>query len=107
MVLSSVVGLYITEIKLFHYINLSVNDWEVTKEKKKRFIYPKNIKISKMVTEISIPKEEYEELQFYKKLVENKLTEDVSEEELRLIEEARKEASINKKEFLTKAKKLL
>ena len=56
---------------------------------------------------ISIPKEEYDELIFFKKLVENNLTEDVTEEELTLIEEARKEKSINKKEFFNKVKKLL
>lgn len=56
---------------------------------------------------VSIPKEEYDELIFFKKLVENNLTEDVAEEELKLIEEARKEKSMSKKNFLNKAKKLL
>jgi len=53
----------------------------------------------------SIPKEEYEELIFFKKLVENNLTEDIAAVELRLIEETRKEKSLSKKEFLSKAKK--
>lgn len=44
---------------------------------------------------VSIPKEEYEELIFFKKLVENNLTEDIASEELRLIEEARKEKSLS------------
>ena len=56
---------------------------------------------------ISIPKEKYEELVFFKKLVENNLTEDIAEEEMKLIEEARKEKSMSKKEFLGKARKLL
>ena len=56
---------------------------------------------------VSIPKEEYEELVFFKKLVENNLTEDIAEEEMKLIEEARKEKSMSKEEFLKKAKKLL
>ena len=56
---------------------------------------------------VSIPKEEYEELVFFKKLVENNITEDIAEEEMKLIEEARKEKSMSKEEFLKKAKKLL
>ena len=55
-------------------------------------------------TTINIPKEEYDELIFFKKLVENNLTEDIGAEELRLIEEARKEKSMSKEEFLQKVK---
>ncbi|MBI2129785.1 hypothetical protein HYX19_04745 [Candidatus Woesearchaeota archaeon] len=60
-----------------------------------------------MEATICVPREEYVELQFYKKLVENNLTEDVSGEELQLIEEARTEKSMSKKDFLDKAKKLI
>jgi len=63
--------------------------------------------MAKNTPTISIPKEEYKELLFFKKLVENNLTEDIAAEELRLIEEARKEKSLSKEEFLRKAKKLL
>ena len=63
--------------------------------------------MAKNTPTICIPNEEYEELIFYKKLVENNLTEDIAAEELRLIEEARKEKSLSKEEFLSKANKLL
>ncbi|GAI26214.1 unnamed protein product [marine sediment metagenome] len=63
--------------------------------------------MAKNTPTVCIPKEEYEELIFFKKLVENNLTEDIAAEELRLIEEARKEKSLSKEEFLGKAKKLL
>ncbi len=65
------------------------------------------MKMTKNSPTVSIPKEEYEELIFFKKLVENNLTEDIASEELRLIEEARKEKSLSKEEFLRKAKKLV
>ena len=60
----------------------------------------------KKITTVSIPKEEYEELIFFKKLVENNLTGDIASEELRLIEEALKEKSLSIEEFLSKVKKL-
>ena len=44
---------------------------------------------------------------YQRRNIENNLTEDVAEEELKLIEEARKEKSISKEEFLDKAKKLV
>lgn len=56
---------------------------------------------------VSISEKEYEELKTFKKLVENNLTEDVAEEEMKLIEEARKEKSMSKSEFLRKTKELL
>ncbi len=55
---------------------------------------------------VSISEKEYEELKTFKKLVENNLTEDVAEEEMKLIEEARKEKSMSKSEFLRKTKEL-
>ncbi|MFO8016678.1 MAG: hypothetical protein R6U32_06235 [Candidatus Woesearchaeota archaeon] len=56
---------------------------------------------------IAISEKEYEELKTFKKLVENNLTEDIAEEEMKLIEEARKEKSMSKEEFLQKTKELL
>lgn len=64
------------------------------------------LQVNNMAT-VSIQKEEYEELVFFKRLVENNLTEDIAEEEMKLIDEARKEKSMGKEEFLSKAKRLL
>ena len=56
---------------------------------------------------VTISKEEYIELRLFKKLVENKLSEELADEELKLVEGARKEKSMTKEEFLKKAKKLV
>lgn len=45
------------------------------------------------VATVSIQKEEYEELVFFKKLVENNLTEDIAEEEMKIIDEIQKEVN--------------
>ncbi|MGM5488711.1 MAG: hypothetical protein ACQESG_07205 [Nanobdellota archaeon] len=47
---------------------------------------------------VSIPKDEYTELQLYKKLVENNLSDDVDDEEIGKIEEGRKSKLYTEKE---------
>ena len=56
---------------------------------------------------ITIPKEQFMELQLFKKLVENNLAESVNPTELELIDEAVKEKSMSKSEFLKKARRIL
>ncbi|MBN2517332.1 MAG: hypothetical protein JXB14_00645 [Candidatus Altiarchaeota archaeon] len=56
---------------------------------------------------VTISKEKYKELQLFRELVENNLVEAVEPSEIELIEEALKEPSMGKAEFLEKTKNLL
>ena len=51
---------------------------------------------------ITIQKNTFEELNIYKKLVENNLQEDLSAEEISQINKAKKTAIMTKKDFLVK-----
>ena len=60
-----------------------------------------------MAETVCIEKQEYAELLFFKKLVENNLNESVDENQINLIREAEKEKSMDKNEFLEKAQNLI
>lgn len=55
-----------------------------------------------METTVTISSKEYEELKLFKKLVENNLKDELSEEELKTIEKARKEKGMSEEDFLKK-----
>ena len=56
---------------------------------------------------VCIEKQEYTELLFFKKLVENNLNESVDDNQINLIWEAEKEKSMDKNEFLEKMRNLM
>ena len=55
---------------------------------------------------VEISKSEYDELKLYKKLVENNLSEELSEEELKLVINADKGETMSEEEFLNLNKNL-
>jgi hypothetical protein len=47
---------------------------------------------------VSVPREEYEELKFFKKLVENNLSDELSENDMKTIAKAQKSRLLTEKE---------